>query len=189
MTHQLFPGKLEHRDTVKRIKQKQIKVLKFSGSLRQLCKNIVLPSPWWQDVCEHTSTGQVMSNGCKNLAGGFMCFPCGAWEKIKKKTIYGYLIASCIFRKHFPFGQQATWIRAWVWKTRPISLRKGDSGNPGVLRGIYNTFQDYKRLHGAKKQECWQAAQPLSGLNLWHKKTNLNIAASTMQTNTGKGVL
>lgn len=36
MTHQLFPGKLEHRDTVKRIKQKQIKVLKFSGSLRQL---------------------------------------------------------------------------------------------------------------------------------------------------------
>lgn len=38
-------------------------------------KNIILQSPWRQDMFGHTSTGQPMSNGSWNLTGGFMCFP------------------------------------------------------------------------------------------------------------------
>lgn len=57
------------------------------------------------------------------------------------KTIDGYLIPSCIRGKHFPFGQQAMWIRAWVWKTRPSLFRNGDSGNP---RGYIIHFKTTK---------------------------------------------
>lgn len=38
-----------------------------------------------------------------------------------------------------------------------------------------NTCGTYNR---ARKQEHWQAAQPLSGLNLRHKQINLNIVAA-----------
>lgn len=36
------------------------------------------------------------------------------------------------------------WIGAWVWKTRPILFRKGDSGNPGVPRGYIRHFKTTK---------------------------------------------
>lgn len=110
------------------------------------------------------------------------------------KTIHSYLIPSCIHRKQFPLWAKSNlWIRALVWKIRSLLLRKGDSGNPGVPRGYTIHLKATKGCtvhvyvgNQARKQECWPEAQLLSGLKLWRtKKTNINISARTVKTNSG----
>lgn len=79
-------------------------------------------------------------------------------------------------------------MRLFVWKNKLSMYRKGDSGNSALPVGHTIHFKTPKAVlcmytcvtyNRFTKQECWQAAHPLFGLNLLCKHTNSIIATGT----------